>query len=69
MTEIAIKSESICSPTEHNYEKGREDYYKLDGNRNGFGRTYDQSVGYTMLFCTKCGETKEIRSADQRKSG
>lgn len=25
---------------------------------------YDQSLAYTMLFCTECGETKEVVAAD-----
>lgn len=45
---------------EHNFQIARRDYYKPDGGQNTFGRTYDQSRTYSTLFCTKCGETKEI---------
>lgn len=45
---------------EHNFQIAKRDYYKPDGGQNAFGRTYDQSRTYSTLFCTKCGETKEI---------
>jgi hypothetical protein len=25
---------------------------------------YDQSIAYTMLYCTECGKTKEVVAAD-----
>ena len=45
---------------EHNFQIAKRDYYKPDGGQNAFGKTYDQSRTYSTLFCTKCGETKEI---------
>ena len=53
---------------EHHYEKAGEDYHKANGETTTFGSNeYDQSVSYTMLYCTICGETKEIISKDQRQ--
>lgn len=39
--------------------QAKRGYFKLapDGG-------YDQSVAYTMLYCSGCGETKEVVAAD-----
>lgn len=48
----------IC---EHNYQIAKRDYYKPTGEIGVLGiPTYKQDVSYSMLYCTKCGETKEI---------
>ena len=60
---------SKCKDTEHDYRLASERaYFKLSGKTTGLGLPdYDQSVSYSMLYCTKCGDTKEIISADHRK--
>jgi ribosomal protein S27AE len=51
----------ICEKEGHVFDIAKRGYYKRDG-----GNT-DQSVEYTMLFCKRCGVTKEVISADHRK--
>lgn len=47
------------SEHEHDYRQMTgSGYYKIDGN----GRP-DQSISYAMLYCVKCGETKEVVNA------
>ena len=44
-------------------------YYKRDkdGGINSLGLPkIDQSVSYIMLYCPKCGNTKEVMVADHR---
>ena len=57
-----------CLPTEHAFEVARSGYYKTTGATNVYGHIYEQEVEYAMLFCTKCGTTKEIVSTDHRKN-
>ena len=57
-----------CKQNGHTYTVARAGYYKTNGRRNEFGATYDQSVEYSTLYCTKCGDTKEIVSSDHRKA-
>ena len=46
---------------EHNYQIAKSDYYKQTGKIGVLGvMTYNIDITYSMLFCTKCGETKEI---------
>ena len=58
---------STCDTTDHNYFSLKENYYKLISNTTVLYPTYNQNVAYTMLCCSKCGETKEVISADHRK--
>ena len=62
VADIAIPLGAEVKPAtcEHNFQIAKRDYYKPDGGQNAFGKTYDQSRTYSTLFCTKCGETKEI---------
>lgn len=47
--------ETKCASNNHNYQMVQErGYYK---NLNGKQET---AIVYNMLYCTKCGETKEI---------
>ena len=61
---------SKCKDNEHEFRlAGDGAYYKRDGKTTGLGTPlYDQEVAYQMLFCIKCGETKEIIAKDHRKS-
>jgi hypothetical protein len=50
---------------QHNFvelpsSQARKGYFKLSPDGG-----YDQSISYTMLYCTSCGETKEVVAADQ----
>jgi len=57
-----------CPSTQHNYFPIKENYYKTDGKTNELGLTvYDQTVAFSMLCCSKCGQTMEVVSADHRK--
>ena len=60
-----------CCKDGHDFQVAKANYYKLDsGTGNGFfGNIYNQSVVYSTLYCKKCGETKEVISADHRKDG
>lgn len=54
---------------EHTFEElpsaqARGGYFKRREDDIG---SYDQSVAYTMLYCTGCGETKEVVAADHVK--
>jgi hypothetical protein len=58
-----------CRENEHNFEIAKRNYYKYTGQVGGLGLpTTDQSVAFSMLFCTKCGDTKEIIASDHRKT-
>jgi len=49
---------------EHNYQIARKDYYKPTGQIGALGlMTYKQDKTYSMLYCTKCADTKEIISS------
>jgi len=52
---------------EHKYEVLRSGYFKLTGEDNAFGPTYDQSVAYASLFCVRCADLKEVIAADYRQ--
>jgi hypothetical protein len=41
-------------------QQRRGGYFKV----NPDGKGYDQSIAYTMLFCKKCGEMKEVVASD-----
>ena len=57
-----------CDTTDHNYFPLSRDYYKENGRTTGLSQpAMDQIIAYTMLCCSKCGETKEVISADHRK--
>jgi len=46
---------------EHNFQIARNGYFKSTGEIGTLGLpTYKQDIVYCMLYCTKCGETKEI---------
>lgn len=64
MYPIATKSYyNNSNSCEHNYQIAKENYYKPTGEKGALGiMTYKQDISYSMLFCTKCGETKEIVS-------
>lgn len=55
-----------CDATKHNYQIAKSGYYKLTPSE---WVTYDQTVAYAMLFCTQCGDTKEVVSQDHRREG
>ena len=43
-------------------------YYKRDGDRmTSIGMpAHDQTVAYTMLYCERCSDTKEVILSDHR---
>jgi len=62
--EFSLSKSAMIERHEHEFaELGsaqrRRGYFKQlpDGS-------YDQSIAYTMLYCLRCGETKEIVAAD-----
>jgi hypothetical protein len=61
---------TICEPLDHAFVpmKGATGYFKETGRR-GFANlpVMDQTVSYAMLYCTKCGTTKEVVQCDYRK--
>jgi hypothetical protein len=58
----------LCEKEGHIFEIAKRGYYKRDGSTTELGqKSTDQSIEYTMLFCRRCGVTKEIISADHRK--
>jgi len=58
-----------CQESNHNFQpvKGSQGYFKQAIDKMAGVFTFDQRVSYSMLYCTKCGETKEIISEDNRK--
>lgn len=56
-----------CIVEGHDFFVTHKGYYKADGGRNMIGPTYDHSVEYSMLACRRCGEAKEVVSADHRR--
>jgi len=53
---------------EHDYMLIGGQYSKRSGKITNMGTSiYDQSVAYSMVFCRKCAQTKEIVSADHRR--
>lgn len=57
----------LCKDGDHVYQIASKDYFKSVGSHNSIGPVMDQSVCYCTLFCSKCGDTKEIVSRDYRK--
>ena len=52
----------------HEYRPAKRGYFKQTGKIGGLGLpTYDQSISYASLYCSKCGEMKEVVWADHRK--
>lgn len=50
-----------CLSTMHNFlTLNNKNYYK--------GGLPDRSVAYTIIFCSKCGETREVVSMDHRET-
>jgi hypothetical protein len=46
----------------HNFQILRENYNKrLDVRDQKDGVVNDRSASYSMLFCTQCGESREIK--------
>ena len=56
-----------CKENGHTFKPISGTYYKLTGERNYIGPTYDHSVGYRKLFCSKCGETKEVVATNHKE--
>ena len=57
-----------CCSNGHEFQIAKSNYYKLKiGDGCGFGSTYDQAVAYSVLYCLRCGATKEIVSTDHRR--
>lgn len=56
--------EQECGKRDHSFTVMRADYFKESGRSNALGPIYDQSASYSMLYCTKCGDTKEVVSGD-----
>ena len=58
-----------CYDTNHDYRPATEvQYFKLDGETNDYGSlSRDESVAFRILYCAKCGDTKEIIAADYRQ--
>jgi hypothetical protein len=57
------------TPCQHDYRPLGGGYYKRDGDKMtdiGLPKM-DQSKSYRMLYCSKCGETKEVLAADHMK--
>ena len=57
---ITLEARVKPATCEHNFQIAKHNYYKLNCAPHAFGRIYDLSRTYSTLFCTKCGETKEI---------
>jgi len=58
-----------CRETGHEYHIVRANYYKMNGQTTGLGTpAYDHTITYSMLYCRKCGDTKEIIVSDSPKS-
>jgi len=57
-----------CEEVGHDYQTQGTGYYRLSGKANPIGPTYDQEVSYATLFCSKCGDRKEIVWQDHRVS-
>jgi hypothetical protein len=65
------ESTSYCLDRDHNYQQvaGRSPYYKRDGGTGALGLpTFDQTVAWVMLTCTKCGKQLEVIARDYRKA-
>jgi hypothetical protein len=60
-------AEQDCCKDGHDFEIAKRDYFKTNGRPHPLGQCYDQNVSYSMLYCCRCGETKEIVSADHKK--
>lgn len=60
---------TTCKPDSHEFRLQGRSYYKEFSPRKigplGLPE-YKQDVSFRMLFCPKCGETKEIISQDHR---
>jgi len=57
-----------CYETNHDYRPTSAPYFKRDGKTTAINiPSYDQSIEFQMLYCTKCGDTKEIIAADHRQ--
>lgn len=54
----------VCVEHGHKYFIAKANYYKHKGN----GKNPDQTICYSMLCCSQCGETKEIVSGNLKKS-
>lgn len=61
-----------CDDRGHDYvPANKSPYYKRseDGESTGLGLPkHDQSIAYLTLFCTKCGNTREIVACNHRRS-
>jgi len=56
-----LKPQVKPATCEHNFQIARNGYFKSTGEIGTLGLpTYKQDIVYCMLYCTKCGETKEI---------
>ena len=52
----------------HDFHPAGRSYFKLiQGDGNPFTSIADHTVEYQMLYCHRCGTTKEIISRDHRK--
>lgn len=60
----------MCRPNKHNYKPidGAAYFKRYKDERNtGIGLPEaDQSIAYRMLYCTKCGDVKEVIAHDHR---
>lgn len=64
-----LKKRKEIMTCEHEFKVLNEGWFKELGQRNSFGTIYDSSIEYSTLFCSKCGETKEIISKERKNHG
>lgn len=50
-----------CCDSGHNFQPLGRAYLKPSGEVGPFGPTYAQGKSYRKLFCSKCGETREVQ--------
>ena len=62
MYEVGKEMKETCCLEQHNYVFGTESYYfKHDEHGNGI-----TEIGYRILVCLYCGDTKEVIVKNQK---
>jgi hypothetical protein len=51
----------------HDFAIAKSGYFKQHSGSDAWRKPYNQQVAYSMLYCRRCGETREIISTDHRR--
>lgn len=57
----------LCDANKHFFQKADDWYYKQKIEENGLV-VANKDIQYKMIFCSNCGETREIICADHRQA-